>query len=162
MTPSELRKKWMADVNEAAAAFEARWTVIGLRNVDRWLAVDLHEQRELFAEACAIGEAKEINIQGGAMLRGYQAATAAMEAAGVPDDSYLLGTCPTTGFKVAIGVSKAAVERVRQLHGEDVVWLSPDEVATLMASSQAFMTVAAIKKKFPGAEVIERYASEGS
>jgi hypothetical protein len=40
--------------------------------------------------------------------------------------------------------------------------ISPDEVATLMASSQAFMTVAAIKKKFPGAEVIERYVNEGS
>lgn len=162
MTPSETRKKWMADVNDAAAAFEARWMVIGLRNVDRDLAIALHEQRELFAEACAIGEVSEINIQGGAMLRGYQAATAAMETAGVPDDSYLLGTCPTTGYKVAIGTSKAAVERVRNLHGEDVCWLSPDEVATLMASSQAFMTVAAIKKKFPGAEVIERYATEGS
>jgi hypothetical protein len=51
---------------------------------------------------------------------------------------------------------------VVELHGQDVVWVSPDEVATLMASSEAFMTVAAIKRKFPGAEVVERYASEGS
>ena len=70
--------------------------------------------------------------------------------------------CPTTGFKVAIGIQKASQARVVELHGQDVVWICPDEVATLMASSEAFMTVAAIKRKFPGAEVVERYASEGS
>ena len=162
MTRTELLKKWRLIVSEMAMGFEARWTVMGLRNVDRDLAVDLAAQRDLFNEACVTGEPRDIVMHGEAMVRGYLAATSAMEGAGVPDDSYLLGMCPTTGFKVAIGNNKGAVERVRNLYGEDVVWISPDEVATLMASSQAFMTVAAIKKKFPGAEVIERYASEGS
>lgn len=162
MTRTELLKKWRSIVNQVAMEFEARWTVMGLRNVNRDLAVDLVEQQNLFSEACVTGEPRDIVMHGEAMVRGFLAATTVMEGAGVPDDSYLLGTCPTTGFKVAIGNNKGSVERVRNLHGEDVVWLSPDEVATLMASSQAFMTVAAIKKKFPGAEVVERYAGEGS
>jgi hypothetical protein len=161
MTPSELRKRWVKDVNEAAAQFEARWTVIGLRRHDHELAVRLHEQREIFAEACATGEPNEVQVQGAALVRGYAAAVKAMEEADIPDDSYLLGVCPTTGFKVAIGIQKASQPRVVELHGQDVVWISPDEVATLMASSEAFMTVAAIKRKFPGAEVVERYAGEG-
>lgn len=162
MTPTQVANKWRNETSAAAAAFEARWTMIGLRRLDHDLAVALQEQKELFHEACAIGAPSEIIEQGAALLRGYAAVTQAMEAAEIPDDSYHLGVCPTTGFKVAIGVNKQSQKRVVELHGQDVVWISPDEVATLMASSQAFMMVAAIKKKFPGAEVVERYASEGS
>lgn len=161
-TPSKLAHLWRTMTNEAAAGFEARWTMIGLRRHDHGLAVSLFEQKELFAEACAIGDMNEIKVHGASLVRGYAAAVKAMEAAQIPDDSYLLGVCPTTGFKVAIGVQKAARKRVVELHGQDVVMISPDEVATLMASSEAFMTVAAIKKKFPGAEVVERYVGEGS
>lgn len=162
MTPTELANKWRAEVAIAAEAFEARWTVIGLRRHDHDLAVALHEQKELFAEACAIGNQNDIRDHGAALVRGYGAAVQAMEEAEIPDDSYLLGQCPTTGYKIAIGINKASLKRVVELHGQDVVWFSPDELATLAASSEAFMTVSAIKKRFPGAEVVERYASEGS
>jgi|KBSMisStaDraftv2_1062788.scaffolds.fasta_scaffold251922_2 hypothetical protein len=161
-TPSKLAHQWRTMADEAAAGFEARWTVIGLRRHDHDLAVALHEQKELFAEACAVGDMNEIKVHGASLVRGYAAAVRAMEAAEIPDDSYVLGVCPTTGFKVAIGTQKASQARVVELHGQDVVWVSPDEVATLMASSEAFMTVAAIKRKFPGAEVVERYVGEGS
>jgi hypothetical protein len=161
-TRVELIRKWRLIVNDMAMQFEARWTVMGLRNVDRDMAIRFHEQRELFSEACVTGEPREIVEHGEALARGYLAVTTLMENANVPDDSYLMGVCPTTGFKVAVSTSKAAVDRVRYLYGDEVAMISPDEVATLMASSQAFMTVAAIKKKFPGAEVIERYVNEGS
>jgi len=161
-SPTQLANEWRRRVNEAAASFESRWTTIALRRHDLDLAVRLHEQRELFHEACAIGDGRAIIEQGGAMVRGYEVCARALEEAQIPDDSYVLGQCPTTGFKVAVALNKHAVGRVRELHGQDVVMVSADEVATLMASSQAFMTVAAIKKKFPGAEVVERYAGEGS
>jgi hypothetical protein len=162
MTPGEHRANWQGKVNAAAAAFESRWTQLALRNLDPELAIALHEQRQLFNEACITGGPSEIAMQGAAMLRGYAQVQARMIDAQIPDDSYVLGTCPTTGYRVAIGINKASLKRVVELHGQDVVWFSPDEVATLAASSEAFMTVGAIKKKFPGAEVIERYASEGS
>lgn len=162
MTPTQMANKWRTEISAAAGTFEARWTMIGLRRHDHDLAVALHEQKEMFAEVCAIGDMNEMQIHGASLVRGYAAAVKAMEAAQIPDDSYLLGVCPTTGFKVAIGVQKAARKRVVELYGQDVVMISPDEVATLMASSEAFMTVAAIKKKFPGAEVVERYVGEGS
>jgi hypothetical protein len=161
-TLTELRGTWRSRVSEAAAAFEARWTMIGLRRHDHDLAVRLHEQRELFAEAATVGDPKDVVVHGQAMLRGYAAAVRAMEAAEIPDDSYHLGVCPTTGFKVAIGTQKASQKRVAELYGQNVVWISPDEVATLMATDASFATVAAIKKKFPGAEVVQRYAGEGS
>jgi len=162
MTPVQLANKWRNESNLAAAAFEMRWTLLSLYGLDRELGVALFEQKELFAEACAIGDGHEIVEHGAALVRGYEKAIRAMETAQIPDASYLLGVCPTTGYKIAIGVTKAAQQRVVLLHGQDVVWFSPDEVATLAASSEAFMTVAAIKKKFPGAEVVERYAGEGS
>ena len=162
MTPTEHLGKWMKRVAAAAELFETRWTMIGLRRHDRELALLLQEQRGFFNEACITQDIKETAHQGAALIRGYQAAIAAMEKAEIPDDCYVLGVCPTTGFQVAIGTQKAAMARVVELHGEEVVWLTPDEVATLMASSEAFMTVAAIKRKFPGAEVVERYAGEGS
>ena len=162
MTPTQMANKWRSETSAAAQAFEARWTMISLRTIDRELAIALHEQRELFHEACAIGDMAEIRDHGAALVRGYAAAQKAMEDAQIPDDSYLLGTCPTTGYKVAVGVNKASLHRVVELHGTEVVWFSPDEVATLAASSEAFLTVSALKKRFPGAEVVERYAGEGS
>lgn len=162
MTPTQMANKWRVEAATAAAAFESRWTLIGLRRHDHDLAVALYEQKELFHEACAIGDLGEIRDHGAALVRGYAAATQAMEAAQIPDDSYLLGTCPTTGYRIAIGINKASIRRVIELYGQEVIWFSPDEVATLAASSEAFLKVGALKKKFPGAEVVERYVGEGS
>jgi hypothetical protein len=162
MTPTQILNKWHQETSSAAEQFEARWTMIALRSLDLELAIALHEQKELFHEACVTGETRDIIDQGAALVRGYAACARALEEAQIPDDSYVLGSCPTTGFKVAVALNKYAGKRVRDLHGQDVVMVTADEVATLMASSQAFLTIGAIKRKFPGAEVVERYAGEGS
>ena len=74
-----------------------------------------------------------------------------------PDDAYLLGVCPRTGTKVAIGDQTAARARVREVHGEAVIWLTPHECASLLASQQ---TVASLKRLFPGAELFDLYPHE--
>lgn len=155
-------RHWRGEVSKAAATFEARWTDLSLRRVDSGLAQRLFEQRGLFDEACVVGSADDVETQGAAMCRGYAAAVRAMELAAVADDAYLLGADPTTGLKVAIGLSKASVGRVTELHGQDVVWVSPDEVAALMSSVEAFRFAHAVKQRFPGAEMIRRYAEAGS
>jgi hypothetical protein len=58
---------------------------------------------------------------------------------------------------VAIGDQIAARDRVRELHGERVIWLTPAEVATLLSSTQ---TIASMKRLFPGAELIDLYPAE--
>ena len=158
----KLMRKWRTEASAAALSFESRWTMLALRRVDADLAQRLGEQRNLFDQACITGTADEIETQGAAMCRGYAAAVRALEASGAADDAYLLGRCPRTATVVAIGEQKAAVERVRELHGEDVVWITPDEVATLFASAEGFKMVAAVKQMFPGAEIIDRHAMAGS
>jgi hypothetical protein len=127
---SQAIKSWMEEVSRAAAAFESRWTELSLRRVDNELARRFHEQRNLFHAALLKGDKGEVERQGAAMCRGYAAVVKVMEEAGVEDDAYQLGQDPQTGTKVAIGVQKAAVERVRQLHGQDVVWIAPTAIAT--------------------------------
>lgn len=156
-------RHWHGEVGRAAAVVESRWTELALRRVDASLAQRLHEQRGLFDEACVVGNASEIEEQGAAMCRGYAAAARCLEGAGAPDDAYMLGSDPQTGLKVAIGLQKAARERVRQLHGQDVIWITPDEVAVLMSSVEAFKALSAIQQVFPnGVEIIRRYQEAGS
>jgi hypothetical protein len=152
---------WRACVSAAAGVFESRWTLLALRRVDDGLATRLLEQRSLFDTACVTGTADDIELHGPAMCRGYAAAVRALEQAGAADDAYVLGRCPRTGTVVAIGEQRAAVARVRELHGEAVVWITPDEVATLFASAEGFKMVGAVKRLWPGAELIDRHACEG-
>jgi hypothetical protein len=65
-----------------------------------------------------------------------------------------------TGFRVAIGEQKAAAERVAELHGQAVVWITPDEVAAIIANIEAFKPIAAIKRIFPGAEILDLHPGE--
>lgn len=141
----------------AAAVFESRWTMLALRRVDAELCQAVDEQRELFHEALLLGEDDQIREHGEAMCRGWQAAVARMEQAGEDDDAYLLGQ--DGGMMVAIAAQRSAAARVRELHGERVVFLTPDEVAAMFAGMQ---TVAKVKALWPGAEItrIERYADE--
>jgi hypothetical protein len=46
------------------------------------------------------------------------------------------------------------------VHGERVVWVTPDEVASMLNAIEAFKPIATIKRMFPGAEIIERYPDE--
>jgi len=151
-------RKWHAETATAALAFEARWTFLALRRVDADIAERLFEQRSRYDRACMTGTADEIEEEGAALCRGYVAAVAALQAASVEDDAYLVGRCPLTGITVAISGQRAAVVRVRELYGDEVIWLTPDEIATLVASGEQFKAIATVKRKFPGAEVIDRHA----
>jgi hypothetical protein len=127
-------RSWMEEVGKAAASFESRWTELALRRVDADLGRRLHEQRNLYHAAMLKGAPADVELQGAALCRGYAAVTKRMEEAGAEDDAYQLGQDPQTGTKVAIGTQKAAIDRVRTIHGQDVVWITPDEVAALMSA----------------------------
>jgi hypothetical protein len=145
---------WMHAASEAAIPFESRWTMAALKRVDPDVHARLRAQRNLFDQVLVTGSSAEVEEHGAAMVRGYAKAVAALEQAAEPDDAYLLGEDPATGFRVAIGDQKAAAARVRELHGAKVVWITPDEVAAVLAHIEAFKPIASIKRLFPGAEVL--------
>jgi putative transposase len=53
-----------------------------------------------------------------------------------------------------VPAQRPTAERVRELHGQPVVWITPDEVAAIVANLEAFRPIAAIKRLFPGAEIL--------
>jgi hypothetical protein len=144
-------------VSDAARAFESRWTLRALWRVDPDLHAMFLEQQALWNQALVAGSDAEIEEQTAAMCRGWAAITRRLVEAEAPDDAYLLGRCPKTGLAVAIGDQLAAMDRVRELHGEQIVWLTPAEVATLLAGTQA---LAELRQVFPGAEIIDLYPTE--
>jgi hypothetical protein len=147
-------------ITAASSAFEARWTMLALRRVDPDLSLALHEQCQLYYEACCDGGADAIKTHGEALARGYAAAVVAMEAAKHHHDAYLVGR--HNGLVVLISNQKAVQSRLVDTasHGERAILMSPDEVALLMSSIEGLSAVTAIKKLFPGAEVIDRYPDE--
>lgn len=155
-----ISQKYAREVAAGAALFESRWTMLALQRLDPGLAEALADQAARYHEAQFMGEARDIAVEGAALVRGYHAAASAMERAQVSDDAYVIGRCPKTGTVVAIGQQKHAIERVRTLYGEDVVWITPDEVASLFGAVEDLKAISAIKRRFPGAEVIHRYAGE--
>lgn len=140
----------------AALAFEGRWTMLALRRINADIEQRLREQRSRFAQACITGGAVEIREEGEALCRGYRVAAQALEDAGEADDAYLIGRCPLTGLTVVIGEHPAAAMRARELYGEDVLWFSPDEIASVLVSPTAMQSLLAVKRKFPGAEMIDK------
>lgn len=157
-------EQMMRCVGEAASAFESRWTMRALKRVDADLYEAIDDQLSMFHEALLKGEDSEIREHGEAMCRGWVAAVSKMEQLNEPDDAVMLGQDSKTGMVVAIGNQKAATQRVRELHGERVVFLTPDEVASMFAGMQI---VAKVKALWPGAEIeevrskyIERYSDE--
>jgi hypothetical protein len=70
------------------------------------------------------------------LCRGYAIAIQPLERAAQPDDAYMLGQDSRTGIRV-----KAAAVWVRELHGDMVVWITPDEVAAALANVEAFKRV---------------------
>lgn len=155
-------RKWHGETAQAAAAFEGRWTWLTLRRVDPDIGERLWDQRGRFSRACVTGTADEIEQEGAALCRGYAIAAAKMLEVNAEDDAYSIGRCPITGTTVAISYTRSVLPRVRELFGGDVVWMTPDEIATLVADAKQFKTVAAIKRRFPGAEVMERHATQGT
>ena len=151
---------WLAQVSRAATTYERRWTWGALRRVDPALAEAMADQKRLFDQATITGTAGDVETQGAATVRGWNACVQAMEAANAEDDSFVIGQDPRTGFRVAIGYQRAGAERVAELHGRSVCWVSPDEVAGIMAGIEGFKVIDAIKRHFPGAEVIDREPDE--
>lgn len=150
----------MGQVSEAAKPFESRWTLRALQRVDAELYLLLVEQQGLYHEALVTGSPAEAREQAAAMCRGWAAATRRMEQSGAEDDAYLLGLHPTTGTKVAIGSAKHAIDRVRQVHGEAVIWMTPDEVAAMVGGLESLKGVQAVKNLWPDAEVIRLHRDE--
>lgn len=154
-------------VNEAKAKFEGRWMYSSLMRVDGMLYRDLMEQTAIFDEMSIMGTAEEIAEHGEATIRGYVAATKVMEKKNREDDAYLLGCCPTTGLKIAIGAAKGSVKRIQEIYGQDVVFFSPDELATIIAfrgdvERKGIVFIEAVKKNWPGSEMVKRYEEEGT
>ena len=147
----------MGQVAKAAEAFESRWTLAALKRVDADLHRIFNEQQGLYHQALITGSDQEVEEQAAAMCRGWAAVARAMEAAGTEDDAYLLGFHGATGTRVAIGEQKHAIARVRELHGDKVIWVTPDEVAALVGGMELLK---AAKGVFPDAEVINLYPNE--
>ena len=145
----------MRRVSDAAAPFESRWTLRTLQRLEPELFERFADQQGLYHEALVTGTPDDVEEQSAAMCRGWAAVTRAMEAAGAPDDAYLLGF--HAGTRVAIGEQKHAIARVRELHGDQVVWITPDEVAALIAGLEAIKVA---KSLWPDAEIIRLYPKE--
>jgi hypothetical protein len=146
--------KWQAAVAEAAIPFEMRWTLAALRRADAGLYERLQDQRVLFDQAIAAGTAEQIELHGAALCRGYAVVIQALERVAAPDDAYLLGADGRSGYRVAISQQKASAQRMRELGG-DVVWITPDEVAVILANLESFKPLATIRRMFPGGEIID-------
>ncbi len=144
----------MERVAKVAELYESRWTLSALRRTDEELHEQLLEQQSTYHQSLLMGEADDIEEQSEVMCRGWLAATRVMELADAEDDAYLLGYDPKTGVRVAIGDNRHSINRVRHVHGQSVVWLTPDEVASLFAGVESFKSIAAVKNLFPGAEII--------
>ena len=143
--------EWQAKVGDAAVPFEARWTEAALRRVDPALHARFLGQREQFNAALENGSIDEVGKQGAAMVRGYVAVVATMEAARAPDDAYQIGRGPA-GLIIAIG-PKPCCARLQELYGNAVQWFSPDEIAAIIEMDMRFKKIVDVKRAFPGAEM---------
>jgi hypothetical protein len=152
---SDVVIRLLREVGDAAAVFEGRWSLGALARVDAGLAQLLADQIADYHAARLTGTMTELKEEAAACKRGYLKCAAVMEAAEVQDDAYLLGIDTATGMRVAIGDRRASAARVCELHGRNVVWLNPDEVARLWASIQGLRRIDAVKEQFPGAEVVD-------
>ena len=153
-------RHWLPATTAAAAPFEGRWSLNALHHVNPDIHHRLIEQRNLFDTAVVTGTAADIETHGAALCRGYRIATETMQAAAEPDDAYRIGQDPQSGLKVAISHNKAAAQRARELHGNNTIWVTPDEVAVLFANAEQ-LKISIIKQHFPGAELIAVRCSRG-
>lgn len=142
----------LALVAPAETAFRSRWRLGTLQRVDAELHRLLAEQIDIYNLSLVTGSDQEARTQSEAMVRGWRAACAALEAPGIADDAYLVGMDYTTGTRVVIAEQAASVGRVQKLGDERVVIVTPDEVARMVAGMQL---VAEAKSFFPDAEILE-------
>ena len=143
---------------DAAASFGCRWLMTSLARVDPELHGDLVEQQSFWHQARLAGDEQEVIEQGEAMIRGWQAAVARMTKAGALDDAYALGQCGAV--TVAIGLGGCGCSRAREVGGQRVVWLTPDEVAQLYAGLQMIGKVQELWPDAKVVQVVEKYPDE--
>lgn len=141
----------LAMVAPAETAFRSRWRLGTLQRVDAELHRLLVEQIDIYNISLVTGTDQEARTQSEAMVRGWRAAIAVLEAPLVQDDAYLVGVDYTTGTRVVVAEQLASVGRVQSVKGEKVVLVTPDEVARMVAGMQL---VAEAKSFFPDAEIL--------
>ncbi len=157
MSPAQKDAALVADclalVAPAEAAFRSRWRLGTLQRIDPDLHQLLLEQIDLYDVALlTVSDHREVRKQSEAMVRGWRAACARLEAPLQPDDAYLVGYDPHKGLRVVISDQAASVARVQNSKpGERVMIVTPDEVARMMT---AWSIVADTKALFPNAEVV--------
>jgi hypothetical protein len=149
MHPVALAHRQVAD---AAAAYEARWTLRALLTHDKDLYDRFRAQQQDWSESLIAGDDVDIRAQTGGMCRAWAAIATAMDEAEVPDDAYLVGADDASGVMVAISDQKASRARVEELYGDRIIFMAPCEVATLLGRSEI---IAMLKGTFAGSELVK-------
>jgi hypothetical protein len=149
----------VALVAPAENAFRSRWRFSTLRRLDDGLADALEEQMGLYEAALITGTEMDIKEQSEAMVRGWRAACSRMEAPLQDDDAYFEGVDYSTGLHVVIGQHIGSHARVQVKDGARCIFMTPDEVARMMAGVRLITDAKSI---FPDAEIIEVTAAPGA
>jgi hypothetical protein len=150
-------RTWGPRVNEAALAFEARWTRRALRNHSAKLADAFELALTQFDTAMSSGSSTDIENAGTRLCRAYAVISSELQAAGVPDDAYMIGRdYPADNSRskseIIIAATPAAGKRARELH-RFAKCFTPDEIAMIIALDERAKKIAAVKAAFPGAEI---------
>ena len=140
-----------AEIARAASAYEVRWTWLALRRVNPDIAAKIDRQRKLYEAAKSGRSIHELRDQGEALVRGYRKAVEVMEASMEPEDNYLVGQCPRTGWRIVIGHNPAQAQLGGEAEG--CAWFTPDEVAALFAETDGAKALMSVKSAWPGATV---------
>ena len=148
----------MAEVAPAEQAFRSRWRLSTLARINPDLHEALVDQIRLYEISLVTGSDDEAREHSAAMVRGWRAACAALEAPLQDDDAYFVGIDYKTGLHVVIGEQQASKGRVQVRDDRKVIFMTPDELATLVAGIQI---IAEAKSVFPDAEVIQLYPEYG-
>lgn len=142
----------LAMVSPAESAFRSRWRLSTLQRINPDLHDMLLEQMALYETALVTGSDAEAKLQSEAMVRGWRAACAALEAPLQSDDAYLVGWDAGTATKVVISDQRSSVGRVQIKDGERVLMVTPDEVARVIGGMRM---IAEAKAIFPDAEIVQ-------
>ncbi len=147
---TSVRQRMLNKQSDAAAKFEARFTMNALQREAPDLHEALEDQRGMFHESLVTGTDSEIVDHGEAMCRGWAAAITAMEKSGITDDAIHIGEFGEV--VVAIGRQQKAPQWLREQYGEKVTYLTPREVAALYFKIRE---VDVVKKLWPDAEIVD-------
>lgn len=138
------------EATEAARQFEQRWMRETLKRLDPGLAEAVQEQAEMLRAAVELKSDHEVTVHAAAMLRGWAAATKAMQLAGIAEDGVLIGEFG--GITVAVGRQETVPSELVERYGKELAYLRPREVAAMYMHYRQAQDV---KVLWPDAEIIE-------